>query len=106
MLKLDVFINSCECFLEPNQCSLLMCIFCNNYSAKLSEFHIHDDLYINTSRRLNRHIISPVRPTVFEITNLGLVAFLLRGRSQLSTFMKAYREYSFYLKKKVKVVFI
>ena len=24
-----------------------MYIFCNNYSEKLSEFHIHDDLYIN-----------------------------------------------------------
>ena len=23
-----------------------MYIFCNNYSEKLSEFHIHDDLYI------------------------------------------------------------
>ena len=33
-----------------------MYIFCNNYSEKLSEFHIHDDLYIigpttGTSRR-------------------------------------------------------
>ncbi len=43
----------------------LMYIFCNNYSEKLSEFHIHDDLYIligpttGTSRR-------PVnRPSVF-----------------------------------------
>ena len=38
-----------------------MYIFLNNYSEKLSEFHIHDDLYINTgtSRR-------PVnRPSVF-----------------------------------------
>ena len=25
----------------------LMYIFCNNYFEKLSEFHIHDDLYIN-----------------------------------------------------------
>ena len=24
-----------------------MYIFCNNYSKQLSEFHIHDDLYIN-----------------------------------------------------------
>ena len=24
-----------------------MYIFCNNYSENLSEFHIHDDLYIN-----------------------------------------------------------
>ena len=24
-----------------------MYIFCKNYSEKLSEFHIHDDLYIN-----------------------------------------------------------
>ena len=24
-----------------------MYIFCNNYSEKLSEFHIPDDLYIN-----------------------------------------------------------
>ena len=24
-----------------------MYIFCNNYSKKLSEFYIHDDLYIN-----------------------------------------------------------
>ena len=40
-----------------NLINSLMYIFCNNYSEKLSEFHIHDDLYINrayywyTSRR-------------------------------------------------------
>ena len=31
------------------------CIFfVKNYSAKLSEFHIHDDLYINTGRRQSK----------------------------------------------------
>ena len=34
-----------------------MYIFCNNYSEKLSEFHIHDDLYavdqLRAKERLN-----------------------------------------------------
>ena len=30
-----------------NWINSLMYIFCNNYSEKLSEFHIHDDLYSN-----------------------------------------------------------
>ena len=58
------------------QCSLIY-IFCNT-SAKLSEFHIHDDLHIHISRRPNRHIISPgYGLMLFEITNLDLVALLL-----------------------------
>ena len=46
-----------------------MYIFCNNYSEKLSEFHIHDDLYkligptTGTSRR-------PVIELVFFFSKL------------------------------------
>ena len=103
-----------------------MYIFCNNYSEKLSKFHIHDDLYIGpttgTSRRpVNRQGAKTIKKNTnstqnksqthrakqyeatsflstdcelstetcsknvyslgpqcfFEITNLGLVAFLL-----------------------------
>ncbi len=39
-----------------------MYIFCNNYSEKLSEFHIHDDLYINTTGTSRRPVN---RPSVF-----------------------------------------
>ena len=39
------YFKNCESFLELNQFSNVY--FCNNYSEKLSEFHIHDDLYIN-----------------------------------------------------------
>ena len=50
--------------------------FCNNYSEKLSEFHIHDDLYINrayyysrthrTTTLTNDH---PSYTTIFRVTD-------------------------------------
>ena len=101
-----------------NRINSLMYIFCNNYSEKLSELYIHDDLHTNsTSRRpgaktikkntnstqnksqthnarayavmsflstdceLSTETCSRFGPWLdllfFEITNLGLVAFLL-----------------------------
>ena len=69
---LEISLN-CDCFLEPNQCSV-MYNFCNTYYANLSEFHIHDDLYIATNRR---PFMSPGYCFFLKIIYVGLVAFLL-----------------------------